>query len=620
MKTRFTIVIMVILTVAGCGGHYSKRASSLKVVDFSYHDLTREEGVYSLTKKQLVNFFTTADTITAAYAAHFMQEGGSSKQYVAGKIAVKDTLDFIIYPVRDNPLLKIIPSGIVVVASEPPVFLKGYIMIFPPEGNTPVRPFDDGTPPQYLPENYIEPDAGLLALTERKGMAAEYDSLRHAILFASEVMDFSLFPVMPRGFWLANGDEFYEYDRHNSGRVKWGQGMKTFRGLLSYANEYRNKSVHGLDDLIRRYGQLIKLLVPYEKYKANGWERMVEQLIVAYEDLNVDYNNFGTVYGIMCGDDGDNYPDHYFEKLVPFIRDPQMKAFIERDHGKDNYRSYVEPGQVNRWSVVWAYSFWGRRGAETPTNIGDLHQALKVLRDLYAPGSWQVANDKSVPPVEPYLTNDIRGSGIYPWKKYTDRMEFLTLNQDGDYPWFVGKCEDGTEAWLMYDFLNRNDEFNRGDVIDVTWYEGFVLSRSDEMKFGTCFADGQRIEEGKVTRFIKKYGGFPTVINDGAIYEDMQAELRDKLIEYMMDTDNPKIKEFLEILSGPRADYLEIGLLDIADWPVKPYGSLRGYLFIIDYNEEEDETVRNIINLIYDPEDRYFRDDVELRDTRWARE
>ena len=53
-------------------------------------------------------------------------------------------------------------------------------------------------------------------------------------------------------------------------------------------------------------------------------------------------------------------------------------------------------------------------------------------------------------------------------------------------------------------------------------------------------------------------------MNDEKIYEDMQTELRDKLIVYMMDTDNPKAKKYLEILGGPRADFLEIGLQNYA--------------------------------------------------------
>jgi len=281
---------------------------------------------------------------------------------------------------------------------------------------------------KYLPENYVKLDAKLLALTARKGMTAQYDSLRHAIAFASEVMDLSSFPVFPAGYALqGNYWAHINYTEH----IKWGAGMHGFRSLLYYAYWRKPFSNVDIDKLVRRYGTFVRLLVAYEKYVANGWDRIVVQLLTAYDDLSVSADNFGKVYEIMNENNNSYDPFSQYEKITPFMRNGQMEAFISPKDVVDfrnDFAPIAKQGEVNPWSVVWAYSFWGRRYNENPDNIPHLVAALKTVQKLYTPKAKPPKVNKKIPLIEPYLTGKIRPNELlYPWKRYTDRVQVFKV-------------------------------------------------------------------------------------------------------------------------------------------------------------------------------------------------
>jgi hypothetical protein len=474
--------------------------------------------------------------------------------------------------------------------------------------------------PDYLPENHVALDAALLALTARKDMAVEYDSLRHAIAFASEVMDLSLFPILPNGYFV--GMDFEDYDRDNAQYVKWGTGMKPFRRLFEYANSSREREMAGLDKLIRRFGTLVKLIIPYEKYVANGWEQITHQLLTAYDDLSSDERNFAKVYQIMCEDHNWNYPDFYYEKLAPFVRDKQMEVFISNRHlEKDTYLK-VNRGDVNRWSVVWAYSFWARRHHENPDNIPHIVAALKYLCDeLYTPNIKLPMVDKNLPPMEPFLVSDIRPhEALYPWKRYTDRVKF-TGHGGNEYEHDYIVVEKNGAQHLL---LNRFEDYvilNVGDVIDLTWemeilYEYDDESGNEKMIFREWAHSIRLVEAGVITRFEQKYGGIPKIgyefENEEGIDEEIWSKICDKVLGYLLESKNPKIREALKIF-GKTPEKLWITITnDCVEWhqsSKKP--ALYGYAIYLSLEHDGVDTYDHIMRFIYNPNTDTLHIDVE---------
>jgi hypothetical protein len=380
----------------------------------------------------------------------------------------------------------------------------------------------------------------------------------------------------------------------------------------------------GLDKLIRRFGTLIKLIIPYEKYVANGWEQMTRQLLTAYDDLSASPGSFGKMYQMF--DDGDF---DYKKKLAPYIRDKQMKAFISlKDIGythEDEFTPILMRGEVNTWSVVWAYSFWGRRYSENSDNIPHLVAALKILRDeLYAPKAKPPKANKNLPPIEPYLTSDIRPKEqIYPWKLYTDRVIFL--EHDGyEYDYLIVE-KNGKQHWLLHQ-LSDDTVLNRGDVIDLTWDMEILYEPDDEgnnirVKF-TEFAHSVRIVEASVTtQFANKYEGVLEIEceDEDAIDEETKSKLLDKLLGYLLESNQSEITEALEIFSE-KSGRLRIDVLHCDDWNDPRLGAIHGYGICLSlsrgefakFNGKDEEIFYGIMCFVYNPDTDTLYIDVEV--------
>ena len=332
---------------------------------------------------------------------------------------------------------------------------------------------DDDTPhSEFLPENRVRLNDRLLSLTAREGMNSGYDDLCEAIVFASEALDYSSFPVLPFGYGFSENPE--QRDEHIAAYVKWGDGMHTLRRLISYAYQYKSNDLTGVDKLVQRFGRLVQTLFPRQKYVANGWERLVNQLLVAYDDLSVNPENFRKVYHIMNA--GLDFPHECYKEILPMIRDQQLTAFIS----DRNIDFLATRGLVNHFSVAWAYSFWGRRHDENPDNILPIASALKVLRDeLYAPDAPTPDLDREHPPIEPYLASKLRpGEPIYPWKMYTNRVEFVSVDDNSEYS-FITVRHNGEEICL-FDATPDELNFKRGNIIEITWCHEIFLSYGDD--------------------------------------------------------------------------------------------------------------------------------------------
>jgi hypothetical protein len=140
----------------------------------------------------------------------------------------------------------------------------------------------------------------------------------------------------------------------------------------------------------KHYIELLAKLIPRKTYIDNGWDTMVCQLLIAYEDLKNNPNSFSEIYKIMVNNSDKNAVEAYYQ-ILDFVRDPELELenFILNHSVADAISSYYwgenegNVGDVNRSAVVWAYSFWARRYNENPNNLKNIVDILLMLRDDY---------------------------------------------------------------------------------------------------------------------------------------------------------------------------------------------------------------------------------------------
>jgi hypothetical protein len=383
----------------------------------------------------------------------------------------------------------------------------------------------------------------------------------------------------------------------------------------------------GFNRLISRFGKLIKLVIPYEKYAANGWEQMISQLLTAYDDLSATKGSFSKVYKIMCNDEWVSSSVDAYELLLPFVRDKQMRAFVtQKDLGfniNNEFIPFLNRGEVNRWNLVWAYSFWGRRYNENPENIQHLVAALKVLKDeIYAPGAPPPEVNKNIPPIEPFLESDLRSNEkIYPWKLYTDRVRVIERE---DYEYDIITVEkNGFQLGLIGSKLDDNVMLNYGDLIDLTWameithyYDGEY--DTDGVQFNAWAQEVKMVDASAATRFEKKYGAINGIIYLTDISDEISDKILNHLMEYLLESKNPKVVEALKFLKGTPGS-LRIQIADRDDWDNYEAGIINGYpvyllLFRGEYDEKtqrsKDEILEDIMQFIYNPDTDTFYADV----------
>ena len=327
----------------------------------------------------------------------------------------------------------------------------------------------------HLSAKFDSINAHLMALTDCEGMSEEYSRIRQVMLFASNMFAFMPFPfidsekwmwvTLKEYEWVEDQDKFESFDEYIA-ENDYGYG-ETFAHYVKYLYHIRESDLSSLPRLLQRYGKLVKLIFPRERYVANGWDAMVRQLLVAYDDLSAQPGNFQRIYKAMTTDnEGKMNSPEYFEDILPFVRDRKLSAFVY----ENNNNVLIEKGEVNQWAVVWAYSFWGRRFHDNPENIQHLVSSLKLLRDeLYATGH-SPKMDKNIPPIEPYLTSDIRpDEKIFPWKFYIDRVKFVKYEGEEDGYDYIVVEKNGSQHRLFSNLDNDEVDFNRGDVIDIRW-------------------------------------------------------------------------------------------------------------------------------------------------------
>jgi hypothetical protein len=209
--------------------------------------------------------------------------------------------------------------------------------------------------------------------------------------FASTFFGFATFPFIDaygagwlRSFSIESDLEFF-VDRHND------ENGGAFKSL--FYKLYNNMEEYLMNGKLKRYVEILAGLISYETYVDNGWDEMVRQLLIAYDDIKAK-SSFSKIYDVMESNcESFDYEDNFYkycgsatdayDEILPFVRDQQLNAFILKQDISEDVDWNGAEGNVNKSAVVWAYSFWGRRYHENKNIIDPIVDILRLLRDEY---------------------------------------------------------------------------------------------------------------------------------------------------------------------------------------------------------------------------------------------
>jgi uncharacterized protein (TIGR02145 family) len=246
-------------------------------------------------------------------------------------------------------------------------------------------------PPKPLPEPVASGEAAAESDSweEFRGDAEEDDisdividseTISQAASFASKVFKYYIsFPFLGESYKYTSisGNDENPYSKFQDLNQFVNQSSNDYGNIFMsvFVKLYRNRAEYLSNGNLEHYVKLLASLIPREKYVANGWDDMVCQLLIAYGDLAAKPSSFSQVYEVM----NDGGTSHYND-ILPFVRDKQLNAFIVKQKV-----AHYDDGEVSLSTVVWAYSFWGRRYNENPSSIEHIAAILRMLRDeLYA--------------------------------------------------------------------------------------------------------------------------------------------------------------------------------------------------------------------------------------------
>lgn len=201
------------------------------------------------------------------------------------------------------------------------------------------------------------------------------ENIEPAASFAKNLFTFISFPFYEQYSWFSMSDLDWLIDNDNSN----GNG-KAFKSVFDKLSD--NKAEYLSNGKFNRYIELLAGFIPRSVYIANGWDAMVRQLLAAYEDIAAT-DNFSEVYEFMKTEPNPYFYTSidYYPGILDFVGEELDDAFFV----EKNAVSYCcEVGEINRWAVVWAYSFWGRRYNEDPDSIEPIVDILLMLRDKYS--------------------------------------------------------------------------------------------------------------------------------------------------------------------------------------------------------------------------------------------
>lgn len=192
------------------------------------------------------------------------------------------------------------------------------------------------------------------------------DSIASAIVFLKDDIHFdSTFPDLAYHI-LSYRQPFRVY--------KNGYGGKAYDGIVRLL--WKNKKSIVFEALLSSYSHIIKEYISAQTYKDRGYDKMVEQLIVAYNDLSTQPESFGAIYWIMySSEEEDICPDCWYGELY------EKYYGMIKDYISEESLTVFNKPEDDYCRIVWVYSFWGRRDHEGIKE--DVYKALLKLQEMY---------------------------------------------------------------------------------------------------------------------------------------------------------------------------------------------------------------------------------------------
>ncbi len=206
------------------------------------------------------------------------------------------------------------------------------------------------------------------------------DAIRYAVkhVKTTHMGDNPPLPFMP---WME------DYDNYWDGQRPRGTGSHEYWKLANYI--FRRSCSTALMELFDDYKGFITMLLPYEKYRDNGYERTVDLLITSYDDMGGSHSKFASLYRIMSDE---NLP--YLEK------ESSILSYISQKGRDAYYYDYTDGRALDNTLAIWGYSFWARRYHECDGNPEDIYNVLTAIQSMYG-GPRAVAVEEVIVLTEP---------------------------------------------------------------------------------------------------------------------------------------------------------------------------------------------------------------------------
>jgi len=204
---------------------------------------------------------------------------------------------------------------------------------------------------------YFFPDTGLPRATQTSDIEDEEDNERTITIIYGEI------PLEKRLMET-------KYFNNGKGKLAYVSIVEAFS---------RDRKTIEFDKLYERYKPIINKLISKDVYNKN-YAHIVNQLLLAYTDLNGDIDKYGKVSEIMESH-WDGLIENKNRDLDDFYSD--LKTIISPDILTKIEANFLSEKTVysNRAFVVWSYSFWNRRKNEG--KVQEIYKALCAIRDNY---------------------------------------------------------------------------------------------------------------------------------------------------------------------------------------------------------------------------------------------
>lgn len=223
--------------------------------------------------------------------------------------------------------------------------------------------YDDEKEGAYRPEFIGD---GIIGTENTLNDEGDTDSIQAAVRFF--VQEYSLkkeYEVIPLYF----SDSMFPYlNRSGGNSYTQKTGSYAYDGLVKLI--WRERKGMVIDGVFGLYSDWIKKAMPKEKYRNNGYELLVRQMMSAYRDLEQTSSGFSDVYQLMDRRiyyEAQSYTEAccaYYDLLKEYISADSHHLLFPKQGDDIDQDEYEEKETNAKCRAMWIYSFWGRRGKD----------------------------------------------------------------------------------------------------------------------------------------------------------------------------------------------------------------------------------------------------------------